>query len=635
MSRSLTTGLARLTPRKVRTQLIVGVALVHLVMMSIFVADLVQRQKRFLEADSLDDTRALADALAVNSSSWLLANDVVGLGELIQSVRKHTGVRYAMVHTPDGLVLAHSREGYRGLYLTDARSLALRSAPPTIQVVAAGPDLIDVAAPVLTSRGECIGWARVGMDQAPIAESLRAVARSGLLYILLAILFGSVFAIAIGSRLTKDLNALLALSAQVRDGRRDVRARAGGANEVAALGQGLNEMVDALAAGEERVRREVETRLRLAAIVESSHDGIIGKKLDGTVVSWNAAAETLYGYTEQEILGRPVSVLAPENHVGEIQDILDRVRGGELVKSFETVRVRKDGRRISVSLTVSPIRDASGAIVGASTIARDVTERRRMEEELQRSEQSLRDDVAERKRAEQLLAERSRMLESVFAHTQTCLALLDREFNFLRVNDAYARACQKEPSEFLGHNHFEFYPSDELKGRFERVVRTKEVYRVQARPFSFPDHPEWGVTYWDLTVVPIEGSRGEVEWVVFALNDVTERKKGEEAQRAASQYARTLLEASLDPLVTISPEGEITDVNRATEEVTGVERAGLVGTDFADYFTERERARDGYREVLAEGFVRDYPLTIRHRDGRTTDVLYNANVYRNEAGEVQ
>ena len=104
---------------------------------------------------------------------------------------------------------------------------------------------------------------------------------------------------------------------------------------------------------------------------------------------------------------------------------------------------------------------------------------------------------------------------------------------------------------------------------------------------------------------------------------------------ATFRYARSLIEASLDPLVTISPGGQITDVNNATELVTGVGREALVGSDFAAYFTEPERASAGYRKVLADGWVSDYPLTIRHASGRTTDVLYNATVYRNEAGEVQ
>jgi PAS domain S-box-containing protein len=108
----------------------------------------------------------------------------------------------------------------------------------------------------------------------------------------------------------------------------------------------------------------------------------------------------------------------------------------------------------------------------------------------------------------------------------------------------------------------------------------------------------------------------------------------EEKLAAASQYARSLLEASLDPLVTISAEGTITDVNEATVKVTGVLREQLIGTDFSNYFTEPEKARVGYQQVFAQGFVTDYPLTIRHSDGRLTDVLYNASVYKDARGGV-
>jgi PAS domain S-box-containing protein len=117
--------------------------------------------------------------------------------------------------------------------------------------------------------------------------------------------------------------------------------------------------------------------------------------------------------------------------------------------------------------------------------------------------------------------------------------------------------------------------------------------------------------------------------------DLTERQRMEEELRTASLYARSLIEASLDPLVTISPQGKITDVNRATELATGLTRAQLIGSDFSGYFTEPDQARAGYQRVIAAGEVRDYALTIRHVSGRTMDVLYNATVYRNEAGQVQ
>ena len=106
------------------------------------------------------------------------------------------------------------------------------------------------------------------------------------------------------------------------------------------------------------------------------------------------------------------------------------------------------------------------------------------------------------------------------------------------------------------------------------------------------------------------------------------------AVEQASQYARSLIEASLDPLVTISPEGKITDVNEASVKVTGETREKLIGTDFSNYFTEPQKARKGYKQVFEKGFVSDYPLTIRHATGKLTDVLYNASVYKDDKGNV-
>ena len=129
----------------------------------------------------------------------------------------------------------------------------------------------------------------------------------------------------------------------------------------------------------------------------------------------------------------------------------------------------------------------------------------------------------------------------------------------------------------------------------------------------------------EIGLSPIESPQGLT--VGATIRDVT-------VQKTASQYARSLLEASLDPLVTISPEGKITDVNEATIKVTGVMREKLVGTDFSNYFTVPEQAREGYQQVFAMGSVTDYPLTIRHEDGRLTDVLYNASVYKDARGNV-
>ena len=121
----------------------------------------------------------------------------------------------------------------------------------------------------------------------------------------------------------------------------------------------------------------------------------------------------------------------------------------------------------------------------------------------------------------------------------------------------------------------------------------------------------------------------------LAMPNRQQLAEAETKAQAAALYARSLIEASLDPLVTISAEGKVTDVNKASEQITGVTRERLIGSDFSDYFTEPEKARAGYKQVFSDGFVTDYPLAIRHRSGGVTHVLYNASVYRNEAGEVQ
>ena len=118
------------------------------------------------------------------------------------------------------------------------------------------------------------------------------------------------------------------------------------------------------------------------------------------------------------------------------------------------------------------------------------------------------------------------------------------------------------------------------------------------------------------------------------LSRTNELSKAKVAAETLSKYARSLIEASLDPLVTINAQGKITDVNDASAQATGVPREQLIGTDFSNYFTEPDQARIGYQRVFSEGLVRDYPLAIRHTSGRIMDVLYNAAVYKDDKGQV-
>jgi PAS domain S-box-containing protein len=137
-------------------------------------------------------------------------------------------------------------------------------------------------------------------------------------------------------------------------------------------------------------QREDELRARLAAVVESSDDAIISKTLQSIITTWNKGAERIFGYKAEEVIGKSITILIPPDRQQEETEILNRLRRGEHIDHYETVRLRKDGARLDISLTISPIRDATGTIIGASKIARDITMRKQLEQALRESEARLR-----------------------------------------------------------------------------------------------------------------------------------------------------------------------------------------------------------------------------------------------------
>lgn len=181
-------------------------------------------------------------------------------------------------------------------------------------------------------------------------------------------------------------------------------------------------------------KRAVEAQARLAAIVESSEDAILGKDLNGIITNWNAASEKLYGYTAEEAIGKSVSMLMEPNHPNEEPRILAKLRRGQKVDRHETVHVAKDGRQIDVSVTISPIKDSDGRVIGASRITRDITERKRVEAELEAWQRQLESRVEER------------TIELVLAHKQVQAQIDERK----RLETEMARAIEREQLR-LGH----------------------------------------------------------------------------------------------------------------------------------------------------------------------------------------
>ena len=202
--------------------------------------------------------------------------------------------------------------------------------------------------------------------------------------------------------------------------------------------------------------------------------------------------------------------------------------------------------------------------------------------ELSHTVDALRDEVTRREAVESTLRERSRLLEAFFKHAAAPLVFLDAQFNFLRVNEAYAAACGRDVADFPGRNHFDLYPHAENQAIFAEVVRTRRPFQTRARPFVFPDHPEWGVTYWDWKLVPLLDDAGRVECLVFVLEDVTQRTLSRKRLAESEQRYRELVELSPVGIV-VSVAGEIAFANPAAAAILGAAEAGeLVGKGVLD-----------------------------------------------------
>ncbi len=353
------------------------------------------------------------------------------------------------------------------------------------------------------------------------------------------------------------------------------------------------------------MREFAETKNFLDNILQSSTKySIIGKDLDHKILSWNEGARRNYGYNADEIIGTDSSVLhTPEDiKSGAVDRMLEMAHEKGLAEG-EFVRVRKDGSRFVASVVVTRRNDASGNPIGYLLMSNDISEKKQADEQLRQAAQYAR---------------------SLIEASLDPLVTISPEGKITDVNEATIKVTGISRDKLIGADFSDYFtePENARKG-YEQVFAKGSVtdypLTIRHKDGRFVDVLYNASVYRDV--------EGKVLGVFAAARDVT-------AQKQASQYARSLIEASLDPLVTISPEGKITDVNEATMKVTGIPRDRLIGTDFSNYFTEPENARKGYEQVFAKGSVTDYPLTIRHKDGRLTDVLYNASVYRDAQGKV-
>jgi PAS domain S-box-containing protein len=267
-------------------------------------------------------------------------------------------------------------------------------------------------------------------------QRARAAQHSSSVVSALGSLLGLMFLTGAGMTVSREIGVSAKARAQVKALNADLEQR-------------VEQRTAALQAEVSVRKRTEEMRERLAAIVEYSDDAIISKTLDGTISAWNCGAEKVFGYSAAEIVGKPMLVLFPPERIGEESDILARIKRGESLEHFETVRVRKDGTHIDVSVTISPIRDGNGAIVGASKVARNITERKRSEADLARRADEL-------LRSQQALEAKTFMLESVLGSMVEGLVAADEHGKFILWNPAAEKiiglgATNLPPAEWGAH----------------------------------------------------------------------------------------------------------------------------------------------------------------------------------------
>ncbi len=242
-------------------------------------------------------------------------------------------------------------------------------------------------------------------------------------------------------------------------------------------------------------------------------------------------------------------------------------------------------------------------------------------------------DITDRRVAESALTESEVKFRTMVEASPDMIWEIDLQGNFTYISSQSMVQLGYEPGELIGRSFFSIIRPESVS-----AVRVTFLQHIQeGGSFSRLEvpayHKDGSQRIIEVRSVPIIGPDGKPTGFRGIARDITTQKVSEEALIALSAYNRSLIEASLDPLVTISHDGKIQDVNSATEKVTGYSRSELIGTDFSDYFVDKVKAREGYQEVFCKGIVRDYLLEIRHRDGSITAVLYNATLYRDPQGK--
>ncbi len=368
------------------------------------------------------------------------------------------------------------------------------------------------------------------------------------------------------------------------------------------LAEDISFAVEFLRVEQQRRQAEVERDL----LFNYSIDLFCVAGFDGFFKQMNPAWEKTLGWTTAELTSKPWLEFVHPEDIQSTNHAFADLKNGKSVFLYENRYLCRDGSYRRISWNVIPLVNEQILFC----VARDVTEQ---------------------KRAEDIIRLAGTYNRSLIEASLDPLVTIGPDGKITDVNRATEVSTGLTRNELIGTDFSNYFTDpDWARAGYQEVFREGTV-RDYALELKHVDGHTTPVLY---NASRYLDEASAVIGVFAAARDVTERKKAEDQIRRAGAYNRSLIEASLDPLVTIGPDGKITDVNSATEATTGLSRDQLIGTDFCNYFTDPDKARAGYLEVFREGTVRDYALDLKHTDGHITPVLYNASLYLDETGAV-
>ncbi|MFA9390157.1 MAG: PAS domain S-box protein [Prolixibacteraceae bacterium] len=330
------------------------------------------------------------------------------------------------------------------------------------------------------------------------------------------------------------------------------------------------------------------------SLIEASLDPLVTISVAGKITDVNKASVKVTGIPRDLLIDTDFSNYFTDPQKAR-EGYLQVFKNG-FVADYPLTIKHKNGNLTDVLYNASIYKDDKGKVLGVFAAARDVT----------------------------ALKKSSQYARSLIEASLDPLVTINAEGKITDVNEASVNVTGI-PRDLLIDTDFSDYFTDPKKAQ-EGYLHVFEKGFVADYPLTIK-HKNGNSTDVLYNASVYKDDKGSVLGVFAAARDIT-------AQKQSSQYARSLIEAGLDPLVTISAEGKITDVNEASIKVTGIPREKLIDTNFSDYFTDPQKAQEGYLLVFEKGFVADYPLTIKHKNGNLTDVLYNASVYKDDKGNV-